>query len=159
MYHLLRVFSISILFLAFMGSATAAEPINTLERSGLWGYEPSGIAVRGYDTVAYFTLGKPTEGKESFETEWRGAKWRFSSQQHLDLFVASPEKFAPQYGGYCAYGVAVGNLVKIEPDLWDIIDGKLYLNYNEDLQGKWRVDIPGYIVQADNIFDRLLIEK
>lgn len=142
-----------------MGSASAAEPINTLERSGLWGYEPSGVAVRGYDTVAYFSQRKPTEGKEAFETEWRGAKWRFASQQHLDLFVANPDKYAPQYGGYCAYGVAIGNLVKIEPDVWDIIDGKLYLNYDEDLQGKWRVDISGYIVKATEKFDRLLLEK
>jgi YHS domain-containing protein len=159
MYHWIRILPITLLLAAFMGSASAAEPINTLERSGLWGYEPSGVAVRGYDTVAYFTQGKPTEGKEAFETEWRGAKWRFASQEHLDLFVTNPDKYAPQYGGYCAYGVAVGNLVKIEPDLWDIIDGKLYLNYDEDLQEKWRVDIPGYIVKANEIFDQLLVDK
>ena len=159
MYHWIRILPIILLLAAFMGSASAAEPINTLERSGLWGYEPSGVAVRGYDTVAYFTQGKPTEGKEAFETEWRGAKWRFASQKHLDLFVTNPDKYAPQYGGYCAYGVAIGNLVKIEPDLWDIIDGKLYLNYDEDLQEKWRVDIPGHIVKANKIFDQLLMEQ
>ena len=159
MYHLFRTFPVVFLFVIFTGSALAADPINTLERSGLWGYEPSGVAVRGYDTVAYFTQGKPAEGKEAFETEWRGAKWRFSSQEHLDLFRANPEKYAPQFGGYCAYGVAVGNLVKVEADLWDIVDGKLYLNFDEDLQEKWRKDIPGFIVQADEKFDRLLIEK
>ncbi|MFT5659292.1 MAG: YHS domain-containing protein [Gammaproteobacteria bacterium] len=159
MRHLKRFFWTTGFFIAFIASVSAAEPINTLERSGLWGYEPSGISVRGYDTVAYFTLGKPVKGKEAFETEWKGAKWRFSSQQHLDLFVVNPDKYAPQYGGYCAYGVAVGNLVKIEADLWDIIDGKLYLNYDEKLQGNWREDIAGYIVQANGKFDRLLIEK
>ena len=159
MYRFIRILALTILFTAFMSNASAAEPINTLERSGLWGYEPSGVAVRGYDTVAYFTVGKPTEGKEAFETEWKGAKWRFASQQHLDIFVATPEKYAPQYGGYCAYGVAVGNLVKVEADLWDIIDDKLYLNYDEDLQEEWRQDIPGYIVKASEKFDRLLIEK
>ena len=159
MYQLKRLLQVVGLFVVFIGSASAAEPINTLERSGLWGYKPSGVAVRGYDPVAYFTLGKPVEGKEKFETEWNGAKWRFSSQEHMDLFVESPEKYAPQYGGYCAYGVAVGNLVKIEPDLWDIVDGKLYLNYDKKLQGKWRKDIPGYIVEADGKFDRLLDEK
>jgi YHS domain-containing protein len=159
MHHWIRILPITLLLAAFMGSASAAEPINTLERSGLWGYEPSGVAVRGYDTVAYFTQGKPTEGKEAFETEWRGAKWRFASQEHLDLFVTNPDKYAPQYGGYCAYGVAIGSLVKIEPDLWDIIDGKLYLNYDEDLQEEWRVDIPGYIVKANEKFDRLLLEN
>ena len=158
MHQLKRFLQITGLFVVLMGSAFAAEPINTLEKA-FWGYKPSGLAVRGYDTVAYFTDGKPIEGKEEFETEWNGAKWRFSSQEHLDLFVASPEKYAPQYGGYCAYGVAVGNLVKIEPDLWDIIDGKLYLNYDEELQGKWRKDIPGYIETADSKFEKLLAEE
>ena len=153
--RLLQVVGISLFFAA---SATAAEPINTLEKA-FWGYKPSGIAVRGYDTVAYFTQGKPIEGKEAFETEWNGAKWRFSSKEHLDLFVTNPEKYAPQYGGYCAYGVAVGNLVKIEPDLWDIVEGKLYLNFDEELQGKWRKDIPGFIKTADNKFDKLLAEE
>jgi YHS domain-containing protein len=159
MRHLFRIFAIVLLFVAFAGSAWAADPINTLERSGLWGYEPSGVAVRGYDTVAYFTQGKPVEGKEAFATEWQGAEWRFASQEHLDLFNASPEKYAPQFGGYCAYGVAVGNLVKIEADLWDIVDGKLYLNYDEDLQAKWRKNIPGFIVQAQEKIDRLLAEE
>lgn len=159
MFQPLKFLQIIIVSLIFMGNALAADSINTLEPSGLWGYEPSGIALRGYDTVAYFTLGKPTEGKKAFETKWKGAKWRFSSQQHLDLFVANPEKYAPQYGGYCAYGVAAGNLVKIEVDLWDIIDDKLYLNYDKKLQGRWQKDIPGFIVKADDKFDRLLAEN
>lgn len=159
MNHVIRILSMTILLTVFAAGVSAAEPINTLDRTGLWGYEPSGIALRGYDAVAYFTLGKPTEGKQAFETSWKGAKWRFASQQHLDMFVANPQKYAPQYGGYCAYGVAVGNLVKIEVDLWDIVDGKLYLNYNEDLQDKWRADIPGFIIEADGKFDRLLVEK
>ena len=148
-----------LLLVFFAGTVSAAAPINTLDKSGLWGYEESGVAVRGYDTVAYFTLGKPTEGKEAFETEWMGAKWRFASQEHLDLFKASPEKYAPQYGGYCAYGVALGNLVKIEVDRWDIIDDKLYLNYDKKLQGKWRKDIPGFINTANQKFNQLLVEN
>ncbi|MEM7562948.1 MAG: YHS domain-containing (seleno)protein [Pseudomonadota bacterium] len=159
MYRKIRILPITFLLALFIGTASAAEPINTLDRSGLWGYKESGVAVRGYDTVAYFTVGKPTEGKEQFETEWKGAKWRFASQQNLDLFKGDPEKYAPQYGGYCAYGVAVGNLVKIEVDLWDIVDDKLYLNYDKKLQGKWRKDISGYIGKADEKFERLLEEK
>ena len=135
----------------------SAEPINTLEKSGLWGYKPSGVAIRGFDTVAYFTEGKPVKGKESISTSWKGATWYFSSEKHRDMFTAEPEKFAPQYGGYCAYGVAVDNLVKIEGHLWDIVDGKLYLNYNEKLRNKWREDIPGYIKTADKKFDGLLL--
>ena len=135
----------------------AAERINTLEKSGLvGGFKPNGIAIRGYDTVAYWTDGKPVEGSEKFETEWEGAKWRFSSQENLDLFTGDPERYAPQYGGYCAYGVAQGALVKIEPENWSIINDKLYLNFNDGVQSKWDADVPGFIAGADSQFEALL---
>ncbi len=146
------------LLLAFGSVANAAEPINTLERSGLFGYKPSGIAIRGYDPVAYFTQGKPLDGDDAFTTLWNNATWRFSSQEHLDLFTGDPEKYAPQYGGYCAYGVAQGSLVKIEPENWTIVEGKLYLNYNQKLQNEWEKDIPDYIKTADDKFEGLLAE-
>ncbi len=148
-----------VLALSLSASAMAAERINTLERKGFFGYKPNGIALRGYDTVAYFTLSKPVEGKDQFATEWSGATWKFSSQEHLDLFVAEPEKYAPQYGGYCAYGIVQEALVKIEPDLWTIVDDKLYLNYNEKLNNQWKEDIPGYIKAADALFEKLLKEQ
>lgn len=150
---------ITALLIGLISTAWAAEPINTLEKSGLWSYKPSGIAIRGFDTVAYFTLGKATKGSEQFATQWQGATWYFASQEHLDLFNTEPEKYAPQYGGYCAWGIVVDNLVKIEGDLWDIVDGKLYLNFNKKLQEKWRKDIPGNIKIADEKFERLLKEK
>ncbi len=153
------IFAGTLLVLFTTGAAVAADKINTLEKSGLFGYKPSGIAVRGYDTVAYFTLGKPVEGSDDYTTEWSGALWKFSSREHLDLFVGDPEKYAPQYGGYCAYGVAVGDLVKIEADLWTILDGKLYLNYNNKLNNRWKKDTAGYIEKADASFERLLKEK
>ncbi len=151
-----RLFQVLALTLFTMTSAIAAQPINTLERSGLWGYKHNGIAIRGFDTVAYFTEGKPMEGSEKFASDWKGAKWLFANQAHLDLFEADPEKYAPQYGGYCAYGIAVDNLVKIEGNLWDIVDGKLYLNFDKKFQNKWRADIEGYIKSADKKFDGLL---
>ena len=153
------IFASTLMMLVLTGSVFAADQINTLERSGLFGYKPGGTAVRGYDTVAYFTLGRPVEGSDKYTTEWSGALWKFSSQEHLDLFVAEPEKHAPQYGGYCAYGVAVGSLVKIEPELWTILDGKLYLNYNDKFNNKWKQDISGYIALADSKFESLLEEK
>lgn len=137
-------------------SAIAAEPINTLEKDGIFGYEPSGVAIRGYDTVAYFTQGGPVEGSESFTTEWEGATWRFASQDNLDLFKADPAKYAPQYGGYCAYGVAKDGLVKIEPENWTILDDKLYLNFSDKVQGLWEEDISGFIAAADSKFEALL---
>ena len=156
----LKLILTSILLTLFMSAnAVAAERINTLEKSGLFGYKPDGIAIRGYDTVAYFTDGKPEKGSDDFTMDYEGATWKFSSQDHLDLFTADPDKYIPQYGGYCAYGVAVGNLVKIEPELWTIVDDKLYLNYNKSLNGKWKKDIPGYIKKADAQFETLLKEK
>lgn len=147
-----------VLLLAVGSFANAAEPVNTLEKSGFFSYKPSGIAIRGYDPVAYFTQGEPVDGDDRYTTTWNGASWRFSSQQHLDLFTADPEKYAPQYGGYCAYGVAQGYLVKVEPQFWAIRDDKLYLNYDKKVQRKWEKDIPGFIDTADQKFDDLLSE-
>ncbi|MFK7859262.1 MAG: YHS domain-containing (seleno)protein [Granulosicoccus sp.] len=142
----------ALLFVALLcssiGLAYAAAPINTLEKA-LFGHKPNGIAIRGYDTVAYFTQGEPVEGSSEFTTEWMGAMWHFASQDNLDLFVASPESYAPQYGGYCAYGVSQGYLVKIEPDQWAIENGKLYLNFDRSVNKKWMKNIPGFIAKAD----------
>jgi YHS domain-containing protein len=136
------------------GKALAAPPVNTLTGSFFGGR--GDVAIRGYDTVAYFTQGKPVKGEDAYTYEWMGAKWKFASQAHLDLFKANPEKYAPQYGGYCAYGVAQNALVKIEPDQWKIVDGKLYLNYDADVQSKWLKDVPGFIKSADGKFQSLL---
>lgn len=156
--HIIGMLLIAVTSLGISSTTLAAEPINTLERSGLWGYEPSGIAIRGFDTVAYFTQSQAVKGSDEFTTQWMGATWLFASQEHKDLFTENPEKYAPQYGGYCAYGVAVDNLVKIEGDKWDIVDGKLYLNYNQKFQDQWRADITGFINIADEKFDALLDE-
>ena len=124
-------------------AALAAPAINTLE-GGFFGGRGD-TAIRGYDTVAYFTEGKALQGKDAFVTEWMGAKWKFVSKGHLDQFKAAPEKYAPQYGGYCAYGVAQGYLVKVEPDQFKIVEGKLYLNYDASVQATWLKDPAGYI--------------
>jgi YHS domain-containing protein len=105
----------------------------------------SGLAIRGTDPVAYFTVGKALAGSSDYEYQWNGATWRFSSQENMELFVANPEQYAPQYGGYCAKGISEGNLVSIDPDAWRIVDGKLYLNYSKDVQKQWLQDIEGNI--------------
>ena len=107
------------------------------------------LAIKGYDPVAYFNQSKPVEGSSDFEYEWKGAKWRFSSAENMALFKADPEKYAPKYGGYCAWAVSEGSLADIDPEVWKIVDGKLYLNYNQDIQKKWELDIPGHISKAD----------
>lgn len=152
----LWLLAMSLIGSLFSTNAFAANEINTLEKKGLIGYEESGVAIRGFDTVAYFTLGKATEGSDEFTTEWKGATWKFASQENLDLFVGDPERYAPQYGGYCAYGVAKGSLVKIEGEQWEIIDDKLYLNYDAGVQKKWQADKLGFITEADGNFESLL---
>jgi YHS domain-containing protein len=116
---------------------------------------PGGIAIKGYDPVAYFTDSKPVKGKPQFEYTWRGAKWQFASAEHRDLFAKGPEKYAPQYGGYCAYGVGEGHTVSIDPDAWKIVDGKLYLNYSSSVQQQFLKDVPGRIRKADENWPNL----
>ena len=112
-------------------------------------YSTNDGAIKGYDPVAYFVNAEPVKGKEAFTMKWKGADWYFSSQQNLEAFKADPEKYAPQFGGYCAYGVSKGALYKIEPDAWKIVDGKLYLNYDKSIQRKWEGRQDEFIKKAE----------
>ena len=114
-----------------------------------------GLAVHGYDVVAYFTEGAPTRGFSKYSTVYEDATYRFSSQAHLDTFEKSPEKYVPQYGGYCAFGVSVGAKFDGDPNLWRIVDGKLYLNLNEDIQKTWEKNIPSNIKKADRNWQKI----
>ena len=134
--------------------ATSPADLNDLESSGLTGKGP-GLAVHGYDVVAYFTEGQPTRGRAKYSTVYNDATYRFASESHLDAFEDDPEKYLPQYGGYCAYGVAVGAKFDGDPHLWRVVAGKLYLNLNEDVQAAWEKDIPGYIKKADRNWTRI----
>lgn len=107
------------------------------------------LAIRGYDPVAYFTVGAPVEGNSRYEYEWNGATWRFSSADNKELFANNPEAYAPEYGGYCAKALSEGNLASTVPEAWEIVDGKLYLNYSLDVQQQWQGDVPGNIAKAD----------
>lgn len=108
-----------------------------------------GKAIRGYDPVAYFTAGKPIKGTDQFVLDWNNAKWFFSSQQHLELFKSNPSKYAPQYGGYCAFGLSNGYKAPIAADAWTIDHGKLYLNYNLNVREEWNKDRRERIEKAD----------
>jgi len=113
-------------------------------------YSASGhVAVKGADVVAYFTQGRAVIGKAEYATQWRGATWRFSSAENLAAFKANPEKYAPQYGGYCAYAVSEGYTAKIEPEAWSIVDGKLYLNYSLGVRSLWAKNKQERIKKAD----------
>ena len=117
-----------------------------------------GVAILGTDPVAYFTQGEAVQGSEEFEHEWNGVVWRFANAEHRDLFAAAPEQYAPQYGGYCAWAVSQGATAPIEPDAWKIVDGKLYLNYNSDVQTRWEQDIPGNIDKANQNWPGVLTQ-
>lgn len=109
----------------------------------------SSLAVDGYDPVAYFTEGKPVKGSKDFTADYNGAEWRFVSADNLAAFEAAPEKYAPQYGGYCAWAVSQNYTARGNPQNWSIVADKLYLNYNDEIQARWEQDIPGYIAAAD----------
>ena len=110
------------------------------------------VAIDGYDTVSYFTEGKPVEGNDKFQTMWRDATWKFSSQENLDLFKQEPVKYAAQYGGYCAWAMSEGNTAGVDPEIWHIENNKLYLNYNQSVQDKWLKDITNDITSADKFY-------
>ena len=107
----------------------------------------AGIAVKGYDVVAYQTLGKPVKGTANFKHSWAGSDWQFSSENHLALFKANPEKYAPQFGGYCSFAVSKGFTASVNPEVWHIEDGKLYLFDSDKVKESWLKDISKGIIQ------------
>lgn len=112
-------------------------------------------AIRGYDVVAYFSEGRAVRGSPDIHHEWRGARWHFDSEAHREAFAADPERYAPQYGGFCAYGTANGYQVSTSPEAFAIEDGKLYLNYNAAVQRTWNQDRTGHIRAADANWPKL----
>jgi hypothetical protein len=118
---------------------TAAAPV----------YAEDGVAIDGTDPVAYFTDGRPVAGLPEHALMWRGAEWRFSSDANRAAFEADPERFAPQYGGWCAWAVAEGYTASTTPEAWAIVEGRLYLNYSRGVQRRWERDVPGNISRAD----------
>ena len=109
----------------------------------------NGIAIKGYDPVAYFLQQKPVEGKDEFSYDWSGSKWKFASQADMDSFKMAPQKYCPQYGGYCAYGLSENHKSPADPNAWTIIDNKLYLNYNRQVKEMWMKNSATRIEAAD----------
>lgn len=124
-----------------MSKSYAAEPINATWFGNL--------AIEGYDSVAYFTENRAIEGSEEFQIEWNNANWRFSSAENLALFEEDPEKYSPQYGGYCAWAVSNNRLAEIDPEQFHLHDDKLYLNYNARVQELWLPEKLERIGRAD----------
>ncbi len=116
----------------------------------------SRVAVGGYDPVAYFTDGHPVRGTTQFRITHQGYEYRFASAEHLAAFRANPSRYLPQYGGYCAWAVAQNRTAPGDPNYWRIVDGKLYLNYNADIQHRWEANIPGFIQDANRNWPAVL---
>jgi YHS domain-containing protein len=141
-YYLLAV----ILFL------TACSPT---DKKGAEIFQKEGAAISGYDPVAFFSERKPVKGSAEHTVNWKEAKWQFASKANLDSFKAAPEKYAPQYGGYCAYGTADGHKAPTEVETWTVLDGKLYFNYNKEVKNLWDKERPKYIEQADVNWEKI----
>ncbi len=133
--------------LGFTATAQAADELNVVP-----GYSIAGapLALHGYDPVAYFTEGAPMRGSDSLVHIHQGAAYRFASQVHLDSFKQDPDRYVPQYGGFCAYGVSVGKKFDGDPRLWKIEDGKLYLNLNEEIYATFLEDLDDNIEKAED---------
>ncbi|MGK7928480.1 MAG: YHS domain-containing (seleno)protein [Spirulina sp.] len=124
-----------------VSSSTADEPASV--------FAEGSIAIRGADPVAYFTQGTYVAGSPEYTYDWGGATWQFANAEHRDLFVSNPTQYAPQYGGFCAWAVSEGYIAPVDPTAWDIVDGKLYLNFNARIQRRWQRDIPGHVARAN----------
>ncbi|MCW5745032.1 MAG: YHS domain-containing protein [Alphaproteobacteria bacterium] len=132
--------------IAFAPPALAGVEINT---------DAQGVMIHGYDPVAYFTSGQPTKGTTAYSAPHNGGRYLFASAANRDAFVKEPAKYAPQYGGYCAMGTALGKKFDGDPTQWKIVDGKLYLNLNADVAKAWNRDVPGNITKANGNWPRI----
>lgn len=117
--------------------------------------DTQGVALHGYDPVAYFTLKTPTLGKAAYTAKFEGATYRFSSKSHLAKFKTHPAQYAPQFGGFCAMGVVLEKKLDGDPQAWRVVDDKLYLNVNKDIQKKWLEDVPGHITKAEQTWPEI----
>jgi len=122
-------------------------------------YLARGLAVGGYDPVAYFTENKPVEGNPAITLEHGGAKYQFASEANRETFKKEPDKYAPQYGGYCAWAVSQGYTAHGDPNAWSISNGKLFLNYNQSIRSTWAQDIPGNVTKGDANWPKIVGKK
>ena len=134
----------------------AFSVLNGLAQTEIFSTEAG--AIQGYDPVAFFKESKPVIGKKEFTYSWNGASWYFSIQENLEAFKADPERYAPQYGGWCAYGTAEGHKSPTQPETWTIVDNKLYFNYNLEVKKLWTKNQKGLIEQANRNWPKLKLK-
>jgi YHS domain-containing protein len=136
------------------GAIASASARTRAEPERRW-FAENGVAIRGTDPVAYFREGRPVAGRAEFTHVWQGATWRFATAANRDTFAADPARYAPAYGGLCAWAVAEGYTAPIDPAAWRIVEGRLYLNYSRSIQHRWERDIAGNIRRADANWPRI----
>ena len=146
------IVTFTLLFVAvgFANPALAGEP-RKLINSG-----DDNVAIRGFDSVAYFTIGRPTQGVREFTFHWRDANWQFANSKHLNMFADNPERYAPKFGGFCAMAMTQGVLKVIDPQAWTVVDGKLYLNFSVSGRDKFREDLGENIAKSEAHWVELL---
>jgi hypothetical protein len=137
--------------------AATALPANAVKTTGgEFNTLHAGLGAKGYDVVSYFTDVKPIPGSPDFTFDHGGVKWQFASKEHRDLFAAAPSTYAPQYGGFCSWGVSQGKLFDVDPENgWTVLDGKLYLNFNADINRTFTKDAPSFIAKANANWPKL----
>jgi len=151
----MRKLTLTLAAFVAIGTTVLAPAPNAYAADSIYTSVRNNLAVSGYDVVSYHT-GSPIKGNHNITTDWNGATWRFSTTANKAAFIAAPEKYAPAYGGYCAWALANNKLAKGSPKYWTIIDGQLYLNFNKKVQTRWKKDTAGFIEQADDNWPNIL---
>jgi hypothetical protein len=136
--------------IGFLHFASFAVSAGSVDQSS-----PHGVAIKGYDPVAYFTENRALKGSNDISYPWNDAIWHFTSAEHRALFAENPERYAPQFGGHCASGLSKGKVVAADPEEWTIVDGKLYLNYNRSARDAWRQNKKKMIEAAEKNWDNI----
>ena len=148
--HIYRLLKLSAVVLAIGLTSVTTPAFAVKQTGGEYNTLFAGLGAKGYDVVAYFTQATAVAGSDRFTSEYGGVKWQFSSAENLATFKAEPARYAPQYGGFCAWGTSIGKLFDVDPvNGWKIVDGKLYLNFNGDINATFAKDAAGFIAKAN----------
>ena len=146
----MKTFVVTLMIFASLSTVALAKELNNLDGNG--------VALQGYDPVAFFTDGRPVRGNQQFQTQYHGATFYFASAGHKATFAKEPAKYEPQFGGFCAYGASRGKTVPIKIEAWQIVNGRLLMQYDLDVKGKFNSDPQGNLSKADKNWPGL-VEK
>lgn len=147
------------MFMLLIGIAATVASCNRIIGVAPINASSDGLAVRGFDTVAYYTTNAAVQGDPKYAFVWRGATWYFSNEENMEKFKSEPEAYAPQFGGYCSYAVSHGYTADGDPEQWKVVDGKLYLNYNEKAKQAWEKEQDKFIKDGEKNWKEFQVKK